>query len=52
MKKIYKWDNSRNKKYPKCKINFNFVEGCHNGLVVWWNESLFCLDLNKLKEKK
>ena len=52
MKRIFKWDNSRSRKYPKCKLNFDFIEGCKTGLVVWWNESLFCIDLNKLEDKR
>jgi hypothetical protein len=48
MKRIYKWDSYKGRKYKNCPYNFNFVKGCKSGLVVWWSETLFCLDLNKL----
>lgn len=47
MKRIYKW-GGRGNKYPDCPYDFDFIEGCKTGLVVWWDEYNFCLDLNKL----
>jgi len=50
MKKIFNWSHSRNKKYETCPFEFDFVKACQTGLVVWWNETQFCLDMNKIKE--
>jgi len=47
-KRIYSW-SEENKKHPSCPYNFDFIEGCKIGLVIWWNESEFCIDLDKLK---
>ena len=48
-KRIYKFHN-RKSKYSDCPYDFDFIKGCQTGLVVWWNENNFCLDLNKLGE--
>jgi hypothetical protein len=45
--KKYKW-NKLNQDCP----NFDFLEGCKSGLVVWWNEIYFCIDKRKLKRSK
>ena len=50
--RIFKWDNSRNKKYKNCNINFDFVKGCVDGSVIWWNESYYCVDLDKIEVKE
>ena len=39
--KKYKWNTN--------SPDFDFVEGCQTGLVVWWNEWGFCIDKRKLK---
>jgi len=48
-KRIFNWDHSKNKKYAgrKCP-DFDFAKGCQDGTVIWWNETQFCIDLNKL----
>jgi len=51
-KRIFNWNHSKNKKYRgrKCP-NFDFVKGCETGLVIWWDENQFCIDMDKLKPK-
>jgi len=50
-KRIFNWGHSKNKKYAgrKCP-DFDFVKGCQTGLVVWWSNNQFCIDLDKLDE--
>ena len=51
-KRIFNWDHSRNKKYADRECpNFDFVEGCLDDTVIWWNENQFCVDMDKLKDK-
>ncbi|RKX65045.1 MAG: hypothetical protein DRP42_05430 [Tenericutes bacterium] len=38
MKRVYKWDEG---------ADFDFVEGCASGYVVWWNEEEYCIDTTK-----
>ena len=40
MKRVYKWDD-------ESAPNFDFVEGCASGYVVWWNEEEYCIDTTK-----
>ena len=47
-KRIYKWDSYKGRKYKSCPYNFDFVKGCKSGLVIWWSETLYCIDLDKL----
>ena len=51
-KRIFNWNHSKNKKYAgrNCP-NFDFVEGCADGTVIWWNECQFCIDMDKLTIK-
>ena len=52
-KRIFNWEHSKDKRYLNRECpDFDFVKGCETGLVVWWNETQFCLDLNKLKTIK
>jgi len=52
-KRIFNWNHSKNKKYVDRECpNFDFVEGCSDGAVIWWNENQFCVDMNKLKSKE
>jgi len=51
-KRIFNWSHSENKKYVgrKCP-NFDFVKGCMDDTVIWWNENQFCVDMDKLSKK-
>jgi len=51
-KRIFNWNHSKNKKYidRECP-NFDFVEGCLDDTVIWWNENQFCVDMDKLESK-
>lgn len=51
-KRIFNWDCSKNRKFEgrDCP-DFDFVKGCQTGLVIWWNETQFCIDLDKLEAK-
>ena len=52
-KRIFNWDHSKNKKYADRECpNFDFVEGCMDGTVIWWNEYQFCIDMDKIKHAK
>jgi len=42
-KKIINWDDN---------FDFDFVEGCKTGLVVWWNEKEICINTEKVKENE
>jgi hypothetical protein len=51
-KRIFNWGHSRNRKYTGRKVpNFDFVQGCVDGTVIWWDENQFCVDMDRLKEK-
>lgn len=48
-KRIFNWNHLKNKKYVDRECpNFDFIEGCVNGTVVWWNENQLCVDMDKL----
>lgn len=48
-KRIFNWDHSKNKKYAgRVCPSFNFVKGCNDGTVIWWDENQFCVDMGKL----
>lgn len=47
-KRVYNWEKDGRKNKKQCPYDFDFVKGCQTGLVVWWNESQFCIDLDKL----
>ena len=49
-KRIFNWDHSKNKEYAGGEApSFDFVEGCGDGTVVWWDENQYCLDMDKVK---
>ena len=50
-KRIFNWNHSKNKKYDgrNCP-DFDFVEGCADGTVIWWNENQFCIDMDKIEK--
>lgn len=48
-KRIFNWNHSKNKKYKDRECpDFDFVDGCQDGTVIWWNETQFCVDMDKL----
>lgn len=51
-KRIFNWGHCKDIRYigRKCP-NFDFVEGCKTGLVIWWNENQVCIDMDKLKKE-
>jgi len=51
-KRIYLWHGRKSKKREECPYNFDFIKGCQTGLVIWWNEREFCVDLDKLIPKE
>ncbi len=52
-KRIFNWNHSKNKKYEgrEC-LNFDFVEACNKEVVIWWNETQFCVDIDRIDEVK
>jgi hypothetical protein len=52
-KRIFNWGHSKNKKYGSRKFpSFDFVDGCVKGVVIWWDENQFCVDMDRLNEVK
>ena len=52
-KRIFNWESSKNKKYAERECpNFDFVSACADGTVLWWNETQFCIDMDKLEKHK
>ncbi|RKX66363.1 MAG: hypothetical protein DRP42_03195 [Tenericutes bacterium] len=43
MKRTYKWDEG---------ADFDFLEGCASGYVVWWNEEEYCIDTTKMPRER
>ena len=52
-KRIFNWSHSKNKKYADRKCpNFDFVEACNRDIVIWWSETQFCIDIDRINEVK
>ena len=52
-KRIFNWNHSKNKKYADRKCpNFDFVGGCADGTIIWWNETQFCVDMDKFDDNQ
>lgn len=51
-KRIFNWNHSKDKRYADRECpSFDFVKGCVDGTVIWWNETQYCVDMDRLKGK-
>jgi hypothetical protein len=52
-KRIFNWNHSRNKKYEgRTCPPFDFAEACCKDIVIWWSETQFCIDMDRIDEVK
>ena len=50
-KRIFNWQHSKNKRYAKRECpDFDFFKACEKGIVIWWSDTQFCVDMDRLKE--